>query len=146
VVGGEAPRCLGGGGRNKKVEPLRMRYTAYVQPNIKGPGNKSTLKWFETDKDYFDQDWLLLTDNGNSCQIIYYNAYGGKLLSVNDNPLHTTIRRQFLKFPHKTHEESIQSIVKDYRSPSDECVRAAFERVGITSITPSAKIVRTLYL
>jgi hypothetical protein len=79
------------------------------------------------------------------CQIIYYNAYDGKLLSVNDNPLHATIRRQFLKLPHKTHEESIRSIVKVYRSPSDESVRAAFERVGTTSITPSAKVVRTLY-
>jgi hypothetical protein len=131
----------------------------YVQPNIKGPGNKSTLKWFETVKDYFDQDWLFLTDNGGGshgqefveeakefdCQIIYYNAYGGKLLSVNDNSLHATIRRQFLKLPHKTHEESIQSIVKAYRSPSDESESAAFERVGITSITPSTKVVRTLY-
>jgi hypothetical protein len=101
----------------------------YVQPNIKGPGDKSTLKWFETVKDYFDRDWLLLTDNGGGshgqdfveeakefgCQIIYYNAYGGKLLSVHDNPLHATIHRQFLKLPHKTHEESIQSIVKAYR-------------------------------
>jgi hypothetical protein len=131
----------------------------YVQPNIKGHGNKSTLKWFETVKDYFDQDWLLLTDNGGGshsqdfveeakefgCQIIYYNTYGGKLLSVNDNPFHATIRRHFLKLPHKTHEESIRSIVKAYRSPNDESVRVAFERVGITSKTPSAKVVRTLY-
>jgi hypothetical protein len=35
--------------------------------------------------------------------------------------------------------------VKAYRSPSDESVRVAFERVGIASITPSEKVVRTLY-
>jgi hypothetical protein len=32
--------------------------------NIKNPENRSTKKWFENVKDYFDQDELLLTDNG----------------------------------------------------------------------------------
>jgi hypothetical protein len=68
--------------------------------------------------------------------------FGGKVISRLSKHLPCC---QFLKLPHKTREESIRSIVKAYRSPSDESVCAAFERVGITSITPSDKVVCTLY-
>jgi hypothetical protein len=145
---------------DRNLPPMNLTDAyVFVQPYIKMAGNLSTEKWFETVSSYFQNPWLLLADNrGGShgkifleearehdCSVLYFNPYGGKLLSVCDNPLHSFIRRAYAKLPHATNEESISSIIKAYKQVKDTTVAKAFKRVGIFSPTRPEKVVRALY-
>lgn len=146
-------------GDTKLTYRPEMRHLVHRQKDISGPGGKSSQKWLEVISRYMHGPWLLIVDNrGGShdrefreaaemhrCQIVYLNPYAGKLISVNDNPLHSLIRRAYNRLPHRTHWESIDSILTACRSVSRQNVIRAFNHVGITSPWRPERVVAKLF-
>jgi len=135
------------------------RMPVVYQQGLKGPGNESTLRWWDLvkDKDNFERAFLLLDNlkahhskafteelSDYDVTVRYFPPQAGSLLNPCDNSFHADLKHRYFGRDRSSHAKMIAAIRESYHETPEATVVNYWKHTGYTSREAPSKVAKKL--